>query len=202
MDYIFKPKKIPQKDLEEHRGKDLVLDRLLDDMEPDEEGLLPIRLIIAAETLQDPADEVLTAEDQEEIRQDIEGERLRKENPAAYRQMLNRLQSQTPYASHHSPVNASRQYSTANPQAFTSMPPSNLLLPTQSGITGPVHRVSQDLPTNSSQTFAPSSLPEHGGFASQQPELNGHESVSLTFHGCPSTLEAIQTEIHKYLANP
>jgi len=201
MDYIFKPKKIPQKDLEEYRGKDRVLDRLLDNMEPDEGGLLPIRRIIAAETLQDPADEVLTAEDQEQIRQDIASERLRKENPAAYRQMLNRLQTQTPYASQHSPVNAGGQYPTANPQAFTSRPPANLLLATQNGMVWPTHRVLQDPSINSSQSFAPGSFPEHGGFVSPQPDINGHESVSLAFRSCPATSDAVQAKTCKHFAN-
>ncbi len=95
MDYLFKPKAVPQEDLVEHEGKDTVLDEILNELAAHGPEECYIRKIIAAETLQHPADEILTAEDQQEIQNMIADEQLKKENPDAWRAKQNSLKAQT-----------------------------------------------------------------------------------------------------------
>jgi superfamily II DNA/RNA helicase len=83
--WLSLPKTVVQEDLEEHRGKDLVLDRLLT---KNNQHILHIR---TTETLQEESNETFTAEEEVEIQKEIAREKLRKENPAAYREEQMRL---------------------------------------------------------------------------------------------------------------
>ncbi|MCJ1394694.1 hypothetical protein MMC18_007574 [Xylographa bjoerkii] len=80
-EYLFEPKTIDQKDLQEFVGKDTdVLDKIL----AIQDNPCIIRSIDLSETFQQEVDEPLTAEEQREAEQMVKDEQLRRTNPAAY----------------------------------------------------------------------------------------------------------------------
>jgi superfamily II DNA/RNA helicase len=85
------PREVSQEDLEEHKGKDAVLDRLLSNENP---HILHIR---TTETLQEESNETFTAEEEVEIQNEIAREKRRKENPAAFREEQVRLLNASVY---------------------------------------------------------------------------------------------------------
>lgn len=186
MEYLFKPKKVKQESLDEHQGKDPLLDEILTstDLQEDDDGRYMIRRIIAAETLQDPADEVLTAEDQQEIQQEIENERLRKENPAAYWQKHGNVYEKRTYAQ---PLNPTSQYSdtlggqwsSRNPQTPAApRAPSAKFLATTDGRVWPATQLLHDYRTHGSTA----STPGHLNLSSTQPVSQGR-NVSIPLWG-------------------
>ena len=76
-DYLFPPKKVGQKDLSEFRGKDKVLDAIL-------ESEQCIRRISLTETFQVEEQVNLTEEELRDVRQELEDQRLQREDPEAW----------------------------------------------------------------------------------------------------------------------
>jgi superfamily II DNA/RNA helicase len=72
------PKEVSQESLEGHKGNDRVLDRIL-------EKDTFIRSIRTTETLREELNETFTAEEEDEIRNEIAREKRRLENPAAFK---------------------------------------------------------------------------------------------------------------------
>ncbi|KAL9616559.1 MAG: hypothetical protein Q9160_008580 [Pyrenula sp. 1 TL-2023] len=82
-DYVFRPKEEPREDFHEVIGKDPeVLDPLL--------GHQAIKNIVLTETFQKELEETLTAEEQKEVRQELEDEKMKRENPKAFEAVLAR----------------------------------------------------------------------------------------------------------------
>lgn len=80
-DYVFRPKEEAKEDFHEVMGKDpAVLDPLL--------GHKAIKNIVLTETFQKELEETLTAEEQKEVRQELEDEKLKRENPKAFEAIL------------------------------------------------------------------------------------------------------------------
>jgi superfamily II DNA/RNA helicase len=112
------PKQVAQEDLEEHRGNDRVLDRIL-------EKDTYIRSIRTTETLREELSETFTAEEEDEIRKEIAREKRRLENPAAFR--AEQLREQQGYFA----ASASNLFGPASntmPSTHSSMDPSGLPL--------------------------------------------------------------------------
>lgn len=83
-DFLFEPKPVPQEHLGEHKGKDpAVLDKILASYE--KTGDPHIRSITTTETLQEDAGDDLTAEEQREVEQMIGENRLKKQDPEAWK---------------------------------------------------------------------------------------------------------------------
>jgi superfamily II DNA/RNA helicase len=80
--WLVTPQDVAQEDLEEHRGKDVVLDKIL---KQQISGDAFIRDIRTTETLQQEDDEPLTEADLAEIEKEIELEKTRIEDPEKYR---------------------------------------------------------------------------------------------------------------------
>jgi superfamily II DNA or RNA helicase len=77
-DYLFEPTEVAQEDLSKFRGLDpLVLDKILEiqDKEP------TIRAIVQTDTFEVDANDNLTTEEQEEVRQMISSEKLKRSDP-------------------------------------------------------------------------------------------------------------------------
>lgn len=159
MDYLFKPKTVPQEGLDEHKGKDAVLDEILDELAAKGPEECYIRKIIAAETLQDPADEILTAEDQQEIQQMIADEQLKKENPAAWKAKQNILMTAQALVPQPAPgdITLNSHWSHRTSAALSRLPlstapvaPMANMMPTRDGTVGvsaPFSQTSRVVPT-------------------------------------------------------
>lgn len=183
MDYLFKPKKVNQLDLEGHKGKDSLLDDILSDMQPDEDGRYLIRKIISAEILKDPAEDViLTQEDEQEIQQELANNRLRKNNPAAHLEQQRRTYGTT-QIQQHPPQQYSDilggPWSNRNPQlAATPQVPTSTMLATADGRQWPATQVLRD------KTNEPSSLAlNRAGIASTQPDSQARNVSKLRYTG-------------------
>ncbi|KFY76189.1 hypothetical protein V498_09743 [Pseudogymnoascus sp. VKM F-4517 (FW-2822)] len=85
-EFLFKPKHVEQKDLANVRGMDpSVLDKVLDS----QTNTPSIRDIIMTDTFNRKGDDNLTAEEQKEVRQLLQDEKLKRSNPAAWQALLN-----------------------------------------------------------------------------------------------------------------
>ncbi|KAF2434785.1 hypothetical protein EJ08DRAFT_693284 [Tothia fuscella] len=107
--WLVNPAPVPSESLENHKGKDDVLDKIL--AERESAGLEHfIRAIKTTETLQEAGEDALTEEDRKEIEKEISMERLRWQDPIAYsaRQLQHHLYTDvrpTPRAAPYNNVN-------------------------------------------------------------------------------------------------
>lgn len=79
-----------QQDLREYIGKDKILDRVISEM--NEEGKSHICGLTTTETLQEESEEILTAEEEAEVKRMVEDELKRVEDPDAWRAEMARRQ--------------------------------------------------------------------------------------------------------------
>jgi superfamily II DNA or RNA helicase len=87
-DYLFEPKPVTQKNLDEFRGKDpKVLDKILN------MNLGCIKALDLTETFHTESDEALTAEEMKEVKEQLEGEILKRVNPDEYEKWQLRQQA-------------------------------------------------------------------------------------------------------------
>ncbi|KAI9746628.1 MAG: hypothetical protein M1818_000342 [Claussenomyces sp. TS43310] len=86
-EFLFEPKPVEQQDLSSLRGRDpLVLDKILDRQieKP------TIRAIVMTDTFERHDDDVLTAEEQNEVKQLLSDEQLKRSDPEAWKELLQR----------------------------------------------------------------------------------------------------------------
>jgi superfamily II DNA/RNA helicase len=83
--WLVLPEPVHQEDLQDHKNKDEVLDRIIARSESEGKGGLYIRAIRTTETLQEEWDEILDDDDRLEIQNEIAREKSRLENPQGYR---------------------------------------------------------------------------------------------------------------------
>ncbi|KAL1954663.1 hypothetical protein VTO42DRAFT_815 [Malbranchea cinnamomea] len=76
-EYLFPPKTVEQEDLSEFHGKDVVLDRILA-----EERY--IRKIVLTETFQREDNDKLTAEEEKDVQEELEEQRMQRDNPTEW----------------------------------------------------------------------------------------------------------------------
>ena len=81
-DFLFEPREVMQEDLEEFKGKDEVLDAILDDN--------IIRSLKTTETLHAETNEDLTEEEMKEVDEMVKDDHLRKTNNAAWKEKISR----------------------------------------------------------------------------------------------------------------
>ncbi|KFY86074.1 hypothetical protein V500_07896 [Pseudogymnoascus sp. VKM F-4518 (FW-2643)] len=85
-EFLFKPKRVEQKDLANVRGMDpFVLDKILDS----QTDIPSIRNIIMTDTFNRKGDDNLTAEERKEVRQLLQDEKLKRSDPAAWQALVN-----------------------------------------------------------------------------------------------------------------
>ncbi|OAX83009.1 hypothetical protein ACJ72_02640 [Emergomyces africanus] len=108
-DYLFNPKAVPQKDLSEFKGKDpAVLDKILAEQKI-------IRKIALTETFQREDNDKLTPEEEKAVQEELDDERLKRNDPAAWEKKRDREIQAVPRPasfahSHPSPFTGNSQY--------------------------------------------------------------------------------------------
>lgn len=86
-DFLFEPRSVTQEDLSEFKGKDPdVLDKLLDRQQREKS----IRAIVMTDTFEQHDNDVLTAEEQREVRQLLSDEQLKRSNPQAWQALVHK----------------------------------------------------------------------------------------------------------------
>ncbi|KAH8658636.1 hypothetical protein BGZ60DRAFT_123171 [Tricladium varicosporioides] len=87
-EFLFEPREVEQKNLDEFRGMDKVLDIIL----TSQEEARTIRAIVQTDTFELDDEDKLTAEEEKEVRQLYEEEQLKRSDPATYHAKLRQAQ--------------------------------------------------------------------------------------------------------------
>ncbi|KAH6682071.1 hypothetical protein B0J14DRAFT_695530 [Halenospora varia] len=88
-EFLFEPREVEQKDLDEFKGMDKVLDIIL----ASQREASTIRAIVQTDTFELDDEDKLTAAEEDEVRQLYEEEQLKRSDPAAYHAKLRQAQS-------------------------------------------------------------------------------------------------------------